>query len=98
VPGLLGESYANFGPVGWAVIPGLIAYGLVWLFGLARRHDTVAAWALYAFAIVHAANATISGIIVASPFPYIALGVLGAATALEAWHRRQGRAALGSIA
>ena len=89
VPGLLGESYANFGPLGWAVLPGLIAYGLVWLFSVARRLGTVSAWALYAFVIVQAANGTISGLIVASPFPYVAIAVLGATTLLEwYWGRR----------
>jgi hypothetical protein len=93
VPGLLGESYANFGPLGWAVVPGLIAFGLVWLFALARRQNTVSAWALYSFAIVHAANATISGVIVASPFPYVAMLVLGGANLLE---RRHGRVSSGA--
>jgi len=83
VPGLLGESYANFGPIGWPLIPGLVAVFLAWLFSVARRHDSTSGWALYAFALIHAANATISGLIVASPFPYLAFGLLGLAVLLE---------------
>ena len=83
VPGLLGESYANFGPPGWLVIPGVVAVFLAWLFSVARRLDSPGAWALYAFALIHTANATIGGLIVASPFPYLAYGLLGMAVLLE---------------
>ncbi len=83
VPGLLGESYANFGPLGWAIVPAVVAVFLIWLFALAVRLDTVSGWALYAFTIALASNGTLGGLIVASPFPYLAVAVLGGATFLE---------------
>jgi hypothetical protein len=79
VPSMLGESYANFGPAGWVLVPILVGVFLALLYGVARRRQTPAAWTLYAYALVHMANATISGIIVANIFPYIAYAVLGAA-------------------
>lgn len=89
VPGLLGESYANFGPPGWFLVPGIVAVFLAWLFSIARRLDSAAVWALYSFALIHTANAPISGLIVASPFPYIAYGLLGLAVLLE--YRRRAK-------
>jgi hypothetical protein len=83
VPGMLGESYANFGPPGWFIVPAVVAVFLAWLFALARRRNSPAAWALYAWAIVHAASSTIGGLIVASVFPYLAYGLLAAALLLS---------------
>lgn len=89
VPGLLGESYANFGPPGWLIVPFVLAVVLAWLFGLARRLGSPAGWALYAWALVHVANAMIGGLIVASIFPYVAIGTLSLAILLDM--RRQTR-------
>lgn len=83
VPGLLGESYGNFGPLGWLVVPLLVAVALAWLFALVRRLDSPAGWALYAWAIVHLANAMIGGLIVASVFPYVAGLALAAGLLIE---------------
>lgn len=87
VPGLLGESYANFGPPGWLVVPFFLAVVLAWLFALARRLNSPAGWALYGWALVHTANAMIGGLIVASVFPYVAFGCLSLAILLD--RRRQ---------
>jgi hypothetical protein len=83
VPGLLGESYANFGPLGWLVVPGAVAVILAWLFALARRLNSPVVWALYGWAIVHVANAMIGGLIVASVFPYVAVLALAAGLVVE---------------
>ena len=88
VPSLLGESYANFGPVGWIVVPAMIGVLLTTLYSLAMREQTAAGWALYGWALVHMANATISGIVVANIFPYIAATILGG-TVLLTRGRRQ---------
>lgn len=77
VPSLLGEAYANFGPVGWVIVPAAVGMLLTVLYRFARERRTIAAWTLYAWIVVHMANATIGGIIVASVFPYIAAVVLG---------------------
>jgi oligosaccharide repeat unit polymerase len=88
VPSLLGEAYANFGPLGWALVPLLIGVFLTWLYLNARRRQTPAAWTLYAYALLHMANATIGGIVVANIFPYIAYAILGAAAFGEPVYRR----------
>ena len=85
---MLGEAYANFGPAGWVIVPLLIGVFLTSLYLYARRRQTAAAWSLYAYALVHMANATISGIVVASLFPYIAYAILGAAAFGEPVYRR----------
>jgi oligosaccharide repeat unit polymerase len=82
VPSMLGESYANFGPIGWIVVPAISAFVLVRLYRFAHEQRTVAAWALYAWVLVHLVNATISGIIVANIFPYPAMVILGGAALL----------------
>lgn len=84
VPGLLGESYANFGPFGWLFVPAVVAFALQWAFAMARRLGTSVAWTLYAYVITLAINGLVGGLIVASPFPFIAIGVLGAACAWSA--------------
>lgn len=76
VPSLLGESYANFGPLGWVAVPAILGVALTGLNRFALRQRTVAAWVLFAWALVHVANATISGLIVANIFPYIAAAIL----------------------
>lgn len=78
VPSLLGESYANFGPIGWIVVPAAVGVLLTIAYAFAMSQQTVAGWALYAWILVHMVNATISGIIVANIFPYIAAVILGA--------------------
>jgi hypothetical protein len=93
VPSMLGEAYANFGPIGWVLVPGAIGVLLGRLYANAERRRTVAARVLYAYALLHMANATISGIIVASVFPYLAYGILGAAVFAEPLLERVHRAA-----
>ena len=85
VPSLLGESYANFGPLGWIIVPAALGFILVRLYQFAQRQRTVAAWTLYAWVLVHLINATISGIVVANIFPYAAVVILGGA----AWLTRR---------
>jgi len=94
VPGLLGESYANFGPLGWLLVPGALAFILQGAFALARRLNSSAGWTLYAYLLALAMGSLIGGISVASPFPFLALGVLGS----TAWcsRRRQERRGAGS--
>lgn len=82
VPSMLGESYANFGPVGWVAVPAVLGILLTGLYQFAMRQRTVAAWVLFAWLLVHAANATISGLIVANIFPYVAAAILGGAAYL----------------
>lgn len=77
VPSLLGESYANFGPLGWVLVPAMIGVLLTKLYRFARHNRTVGAWVLFAWVLVHVSNATISGLIVANIFPYIAAAILG---------------------
>lgn len=88
VPSMLGEAYANFGPAGWVLVPLLVGVFLTSLYLYARRRQTAAAWTLYAYALLHMANATIGGIVVASIFPYIAYTILGAAAFGEPVYRR----------
>jgi hypothetical protein len=77
VPSLLGEAYANFGPLGWLLVPALIGWVLARLYALAKVAQTPETLLLYAYALLHAANATIGGLVVANIFPYIAYTVLG---------------------
>jgi len=81
VPSLLGESYANFGPPGWLVVPLLLGFLLAWLYRSALARNDPAWWALYAYAIVAVLNANLSGLSVASVFPLIGTIVLAFAAA-----------------
>jgi oligosaccharide repeat unit polymerase len=76
VPGLLGESYANFGPVGWFVVPAAVAFLLSRLYRRAVFARSPAWWALYGYAMIHVASANLSGLSAASIFPWAAFGVL----------------------
>jgi hypothetical protein len=76
VPGLLGESYANFGPLGWLVVPFLVAFALTRGYRRAIAARSPAWWALYGYAIVHLTGAYLSGLSIASIFPWEAYGVL----------------------
>jgi hypothetical protein len=80
VPGLLGESYANFGPPGWFFVPAALAFSLQWAFWVARRLNTSVAWLFYAYLVALATGALVGGLSVASPFPFIAVALLGTAT------------------
>ncbi len=88
VPSMLGEAYANFGPAGWVLVPLGIGLFLTSLYLYARRQETAAAWTLYAYALLHMATATISGIAVANIFWYIAYAILAAAAFGEPIYRR----------
>lgn len=79
VPGMLGEAYANFGPLGWFLIPLGLGAWLTWLSRTVAAARTPEFRAMYAFALVHAVGAMVGGLLVASPFPVIAYVVLGAA-------------------
>jgi len=91
VPGLLGESYANFGPLGWLVMPALVAWFLQWSFWFAWRQRSAAAWTLHAYLLVHSVLALLSGLSVASPFPVMAISILGIVTWLDLRARGLGR-------
>lgn len=81
VPSLLGESYANFGPPGWLLVPLVLGFILAWLYRRALARNDPAWWALYAYAIVAVLNANLSGLSVASVFPLIGIIVLAFAAA-----------------
>lgn len=87
VPSILGEAWANFGPFGWLLVPLVAGAALAALYGIACRVAGPATWALYAWLLVHLVGANLSGILVASPFPYMAVVILGGAAAWEARHR-----------
>ncbi len=77
VPGLLGEAYANFGSVGWFIVPFLVAVLITVLYRITRGGAPEHA-ALYAYAVPHVSiGAALSGLAVASIFPYEAYAVLG---------------------
>jgi oligosaccharide repeat unit polymerase len=77
VPGLLGEAYANFGPLGWFIVPLVVGAALTILY---RRLDLAnpAHAALYGYALTHVSiGGVLSGLAAANPFPYEAYAVLG---------------------
>ena len=77
VPGLLGEAYANFGVIGWFAIPFLAGAALTALYRVCRGGAPELA-ALYGFALAHVSiGGVVSGLAVASVFPYVAYAVLG---------------------
>ena len=90
VPGMLGESYANFGPVGWLAIPLIVAFALTLLYRRAVTAISPAWWALYGYAIVHLTGAYLSGLSIASIFPWEAYGALALPIV---WPRLRGVAA-----
>lgn len=77
VPGLLGEAYANFGPVGWFAVPFLAGVVITALYRVSRAGSPELA-ALYAYAIAHVSiGGVLSGLSMASLFPFEAYAVLG---------------------
>lgn len=77
VPGLLGEAFANFGPIGWLAVPFLVGTAITALYR-ASMAWTPALAALYAHAIVHVSvGGVMSGLAMASVFPFLAYAVLG---------------------
>lgn len=77
VPGLLGEAYANFGPGGWLVIPFVVGLVMIALYRFCIGW-TPALAALYGYAIAHVSiGGVLSGLFMASVFPYEAYAVLG---------------------
>lgn len=84
VPGLLGEAYANFGPPGWFFVPLALGAWVMWLSRKVAAVRTPESLALYGFAILHAAGASVGCLLVASPFPVIAYLALGAAAMASA--------------
>lgn len=77
VPGLLGEAFANFGPVGWFVVPMVVGAAITALYRVSQAWSPELA-ALYAFAIAHVSiGGVLSGLLMASVFPFVAYGALG---------------------
>jgi hypothetical protein len=97
-PTMLGEAYANFGPLGWLAIPGLVGVGLGFLYRFAREQRTAAAWALYAYVLLHLANSTIGGIMVANVVPVFMVLILMALAFLEPIRTRLTRHRIGPTA
>jgi hypothetical protein len=79
VPSMLGEAYANFGPLGWILVPLMLGAGLTLLYSHAVKVHSVLVWTLYGYALLHAMGGTIGGLFVASVFPYVVYGILGIA-------------------
>ena len=79
VLGLLGEAYVNFGVVGWFIVPFLVGVAITALYRATRRGPPELI-TLYAYAIVHVSiGGVLSGLAMASIFPYEAYAVLGLA-------------------
>lgn len=77
VTGLLGEAYANFGPMGWFVVP-LLAGAAIMALYRASQLGTPEVVVLYAYAIAHVSiGGVVSGLAIASVFPYEAYAVFG---------------------
>lgn len=77
VPGMLGEAYANLGPIGWLVIPFVVGLAITALYRLCQCGAPELA-ALYGYAIAHVSiGGVLSGLAVASIFPFEAYAVLG---------------------
>ncbi|HEV8401671.1 MAG TPA: O-antigen polymerase [Candidatus Limnocylindrales bacterium] len=77
VPGLLGEAYANFGPVGWLVIPFLAGAALTVIYRVSQGGGPELI-VLYAYALIHVSiGGVLSGLSMASVFPFEAYAVLG---------------------
>ncbi len=77
VPGLLGEAYANFGVLGWLIVPFLAGIFITMLYGVTRGGPPELA-VLYAFAVTNVSiGGMLSGLAVASVFPFEAYAVLG---------------------
>ena len=76
VTGLLGEAYANFGPVGWFIVPFLAGVAITALYRVSQS-GTPELIALYAYAIAHVSiGGVLSGLSMASIFPFEAYAVL----------------------
>jgi hypothetical protein len=92
VTGLLGEAYANFGPMGWFIVPFLAGAAITMLYRVSQS-GTPELVALYAYAIAHVSIGGVqSGLAMASVFPFEAYAVLGfAILGLPIIHRRIAR-------
>lgn len=77
VPGLLGEAYANYGPIGWLIVPFLVGAVMIGLYRVSQSWTPELA-ALYGYAIAHVSiGGVLSGLFMASIFPFEAYAVLG---------------------
>jgi oligosaccharide repeat unit polymerase len=77
VAGLLGEAYANFGPIGWFVVPFLAGAAIMALYRVSQVGTPELA-AFYGYAIAHVSlGGVLSGLSMASVFPFEAFAVLG---------------------
>jgi oligosaccharide repeat unit polymerase len=99
VPGLLGEAYANFGPLGWFLIPLLAGTAIMALYRVSQVGSPELA-ALYGYAIAHVSiGGVLSGLSMASIFPFEAYAILGfAVVGLPIVERRLERARLDTSA
>lgn len=76
VPGLLGEGYANFGPLGWFFVPGAAVFVLAGIYRRALVARSPELWALYGYAVIHVTGSNLSGLSIASIFPWEAYAAL----------------------
>ena len=100
VPGLLGEWYANFGPIGWFVMPLLAGAAITALYRVSQAGTPELA-AFYGYALAQISiGGVLAGISMASVFPVEAVLALGfAVVGLPAFQRfRDGRRGTSSTA
>ena len=77
VPGLLGESYANFGPIGWFLVPLLAGAAITALYRVSQAGTPELA-VFYAYALAQISiGGVLAGISMASVFPVEAVLALG---------------------
>jgi hypothetical protein len=77
VPGLLGESYANFGPIGWFLVP-LLAGAAITALYRSSQAGTPELAVFYAYALAQISiGGVLAGISMASVFPVEAVLALG---------------------
>ena len=77
VPGLLGEAFANFGPLGWFLVPFLVGMAITALYRKTRE-GAPELIVLYAYAIIHVSiGGILSGLSMASILPFEAYAVMG---------------------
>ena len=77
MPGLLGEAFANFGPLGWFLVPFLVGMAITALYRKTRE-GAPELIVLYAYAIIHVSiGGILSGLSMASILPFEAYAVMG---------------------
>jgi hypothetical protein len=77
VPGLLGESFVNFGPVGWFLVPLLAGAAIMALYRVSQSWTPELA-VFYAYALAQISiGGVLAGLSMASVFPVEAVLALG---------------------